>query len=73
MNMLIETDSRSRAVIRGHPDQRFLGQENSDGSLLLIPAVVMSEAQYEYNSSSELQELLQRAMSSPSVKRSRKR
>lgn len=73
MNMLIETDSRSRAVIPGHPDQRFLVQENSDGSLLLIPAVVMSEAQYEYNSSSELQELLQRAMSSPSVKRSRKR
>lgn len=73
MNMLIETDSRSRAVIPGYPNQRFLVQENSDGSLLLTPAVVMSEAQYEYNSNSELQELLHRATSSPSVKRSRKR
>jgi hypothetical protein len=47
--------------------------ENADGSLLLEPARIVSEAQYEFHRSSELQSLLSRAMSSPTVKRSRKR
>jgi hypothetical protein len=70
---LIETDGRSRAVIPGHPNQRFVVQENADGSLLLQPAVVVTEAQREYDTSPELRELLARATSSPTVRRQRQR
>jgi hypothetical protein len=35
----IETDEFSSVVLPGYPNQRFLVQENSDGSLLLKPLV----------------------------------
>jgi len=73
VSTLIETDSRSRAVLPGHSNQRFLLQENSDGSLLLIPARVVSEAQHDYDTDPELQALLSRAGASKTVKRSRRR
>lgn len=74
MSMLeVVTDDRSRVVLPGHPKQRFLVQENSDGSLLLQPARVVTEAQLEYEESPELQDLLTRADASPTVQRSRRR
>jgi len=72
VSILIETDSRSRAVIPGHQNQRFLVQENSDGSLLLQPATVVSDAQREYDTNPELRALLAQAAASPSVRRSRR-
>ena len=68
---MIETDARSRAVITGHPNQRFLVYENADGSLLLQPAIVVSEAQHEYDTDPCLQELLTRASKSRTVRRTR--
>ncbi len=62
--MLVETDARSRVVIPGHSNQRFLVQENSDGSVLL---------QAEYDNNPELRELLARAAASPTVTRRRQR
>lgn len=73
MTSVIETDSRSRVVLPGHANQRFLVQEHEDGSILLQPAVVVSEAQFEYDSNLELQELLARAAKSPTAKRSYQR
>ncbi len=73
MTILIETDNRSRVVIPGHGNQRFLVQENADGSLLLQPAVVVTEAQHEYDSDPTLVELLARATAAPTVRRSRRR
>jgi hypothetical protein len=73
MTIVIETDNRSRVVLPGHANQRFLLQEHEDGSILLQPAVVVSEAQREYDSSPELRELLARAVKSPTTKRSYKR
>ena len=73
MSLLIETDARSRVVIPGHPNQRYLLQENSDGSILLEPARVVSEAQYEYDNTPELRELLTRAANSGYVTRRRQR
>ncbi len=73
MAILIETDARSRAVLPGHSNQRFLLQENEDGSLLLQPARVVSEAQAEYDGDPYLQVLLTRAAHSGTVRRSRKR
>ncbi len=70
---LIETDDRSRVVLPGHPCQKFLVQENSDGSVLLLPARVVSEAQAECDESPELRDLLARAATSRTVRKSRKR
>jgi hypothetical protein len=71
--MLIETDARSRVVLPGHPDEKFLVRENSDGTILLMPARIVTEAQYEYDESRELRDLLSRASSSPTVRKSRSR
>jgi hypothetical protein len=60
-------------VLPGHSNQRFLMQENSDGSLLLIPARVVSEAQHEYDTDPELQALLSRAAGTGTVRRARTR
>ena len=70
---LVRTDDRSRAVLPGHPNQLFQVQENDDGSILLQPARVVTEAQAEYDESPELKELLGRAMTSPTVARRRSR
>ncbi len=70
---IVESDSRSRIVLPGHPNQRFLLRENADGSLLLQPARVVSEAQREYDTTPELQDLLARAAKAPTVRRSRHR
>jgi hypothetical protein len=73
MALTVETDDRSRVVLPGHPNQRFVVRENADGSLLLQPARVVTEAQQEYDSDPELRELLSRAAASPTVRRARRR
>ena len=73
VSTLIETDGRSRAVIPGHRNQRFLLQEDEDGSLLLQLASVVTDAQLEYDSDPELRALLARAAQSSTVHRSRQR
>ena len=69
---VIETDNRSRAVLPGHPNQRYLMRENDDGSILLQPARVVTEAQLEYDESPELQALLSRAAHSKTLRRRRR-
>jgi hypothetical protein len=73
VSILIETDGRSRAVIPGHMNQRFLLRENEDGSILLQPASVVTDAQLEYDGDPELRALLARAAQSSTVHRSRQR
>jgi hypothetical protein len=73
MDTFIETDARSRVVLPGHPEERFIVQENEDGSLLLQPARVVTEAQAEYDSDPELRDLLARATKSSTVRRTRSR
>jgi len=73
MAITVETDDRSRVVLPGHPNARFVVRENADGSILLQPALVVTEAQHEYDSDPELQELLARATASPTVRRARLR
>ena len=70
---LVQTDARSRVVLPGHPDRRFLLRENSDGSILLEPVRIVSEAQAEYDATPELQDLLARATQSKTVRRLRER
>ena len=73
MIVVIETDSRSRVVLPGHSNERFVVQENEDGSLLLQPASVVTEAQLEYDNDPELRALLTRASQSSTVHGSRRR
>ena len=70
---LIETDGRSRVVLPGHPNEKFLVIEQSDGSLLLQPAVVVSAAQAEDDNDPDLRDLLDRAMALKTVTRRRTR
>lgn len=72
-SMMVETDTRSRVVLPGHPNQRFMVRENADGSLLLQPARVVTEAQHEYDTDPELRELLARASASRTVRREYRR
>jgi len=69
---IVSTDARSRLVLPGHPNQMFLLRENPDGSLLLEPASVVSEAQEQYDADPELRALLERALASPTVRRRRR-
>jgi len=71
--LMIETDDRSRVVLPGHSNQRFIMQENEDGSILLQPALVVTEAQLEYDNDPELRALITRAAGSPTVRRTRSR
>lgn len=73
MNRTIETDGRSRVVLPGRSNERFLVQENPDGSLLLQPVKVVSVAQLEYDDDPHLRDLLARAGQSATVRRSRSR
>lgn len=68
----VSTDDRSRVVLPGHPNQTFLLRENADGSLLLEPAAVVSEAQSVYDQDPALRELLERAQASATVRRRRR-
>lgn len=70
---LVQTDAGSRVVLPGHPDQKLQMQQNEDGSILVQPARVITEARAAYHASPELQELLGRAMASPTVQRRRSR
>lgn len=69
----VETDGRSRAVLPGRPNQRFVMRENADGSLLLQPAQVVTDAQHEFDTDPELRSLLARAAASPTTRRARAR
>lgn len=69
----VETDSRSRAVLPGRPNQRFLMRENADGSVLLQPAQLVTDAQHEYDTDPTLRDLLARAAAAPTVPKNRAR
>ena len=60
-------------MLLGRPNERFLLRENEDGSILLQPATDMTEAQYEFQSTPELQDLLARATAAATVRRGRRR
>jgi hypothetical protein len=73
MGILVETDGRSRVVLPGHSNQSFVMRENADGSILLEPARVVTDAQHDYDTDPELRALLERATTSPTVRRTRAR
>jgi hypothetical protein len=73
MGILVETDGRSRVVLPGHSNQSFVMRENADGSILLEPARVVTDAQHDYDTNPELRALIERATASKTVRRTRSR
>ena len=68
----VETDERSRVVLPGHSNSRFIMEELPGGAILLQPAVIVSTAQLEYLTTPELRELLTSAAASKTVRRPRR-
>jgi hypothetical protein len=69
---VLQCDSRGRLVLSGRANEMFLVRENSDGSILLQPATVVSAAQAEYDGDPSLRELLEHAAASDTVSRDRR-
>ncbi len=63
-DQLIETDSRGRASL-GRPDRRYLLREESDGTLILEPAVVMTELERRFLANAALQAQIDYARQHP--------
>lgn len=66
---LIELDDRRRASLGkvGHPEhRRYLAHEEADGTVILRPAVVMTEAQARFWANPQLVERIQQGMDDPS-------
>jgi len=71
--ILVETDSRGGVILPGHPSQRFVMRVNADGSILLEPADVATQAQSEFDTDAGHRDLLARTGASPTTRRSRQR
>ena len=75
-DVLIELDDRRRVSLGrvGRPEhRRYLVHEEPDGTLVLHPAVVMTETEARLMANPELVERLEQAMSDPSTLVSRGR
>jgi len=53
--VLLETDQRGRLTLPGVIKRRFLARTEDDGTIILEPAVVMSEAEHKFLANAELQ------------------
>jgi hypothetical protein len=53
-DQIVETDSRGRASL-GRPGRRYLMHEESDGTLVLEPAVVVTELERRFLANAALQ------------------
>jgi hypothetical protein len=76
--ILIELDDRRRASLGrlGRPEhRRYLGHEEEDGTIVLVPAVVIPESQARLLANPELVAQLERAVAEPEsrVRRGRPR
>jgi hypothetical protein len=69
-DVLIELDDRRRVSLGkvGRPEhRRYLVHEESDGTLVLHPAVVLTETEARLAANPELVERIERAISDPST------
>jgi hypothetical protein len=74
--MLIELDDRRRVSLGrlGRPEhRRYFATEESDGTIVLIPAVVMTETEARILANPVLMAQIERTMTDPSTRRTRVR
>lgn len=74
MDQIIDTDARGRASL-GQPNHRYLMHEESDGTLVLEPAVVITELERRFLANTEVQEQIAYARAHPEqrIRRSQRR
>ena len=71
-DQLVETDARGRASL-GKPGGRYLMHEESDGTLILEPATVVTELERRYLANATLQAEIAHAREHPEQQRPRPR
>lgn len=70
-NVLIEVDERRRLSLGrvGRPEhRRYLAHEEPDGTVVLVPAAVVPEAQLRLLENRELVEQIERAVTNPETR-----
>jgi len=70
MDVIIETDSRGRASL-GRPGKRYVMHEDADGTLILEPAVVITELERRFLANAALQAQVDYARDHPSERKAR--
>lgn len=70
-DQIVETDARGRASL-GRPGRRYLLHEESDGTLVLEPAVVVTELERRFLSNAALQAEIAQARKHPEERRPRR-
>lgn len=73
-DVLIELDTRRRVSLGkiGHHD-RYLAHEEPDGTLILEPAVVMTQAERDYYANPEIVRSVEDSRARPELNRPRRR
>ncbi|HEX3828979.1 MAG TPA: hypothetical protein VHV82_17090 [Sporichthyaceae bacterium] len=69
---IVETDKRGRASL-GRPGQRYLMHEQADGTLVLEPAVVITDMERRFLANAQLQAEIEQARAHPEERVARKR
>jgi hypothetical protein len=70
-DQIVETDARGRASL-GRPGRRYLMHEESDGTLVLEPAVVVTELERRFMANAALQAQIEDARKHPEKRRPRR-
>jgi hypothetical protein len=68
---MIEVDGRNRVTLPGKAHRRYLLHEQPDGTVILVPAVVMSELEATYLANPDLQARIEYARAHPEDARPR--
>lgn len=68
---MIEVDGRNRVTLPGKAHRRYLMHEQEDGTVILEPAVVLSELEASYRADPEIQAKVQHGRSHPEQRRPR--
>lgn len=69
-DQIVETDARGRASL-GRPGRRYLMREEPDGTLVLEPAVVVTELERRFMANAALQAQIEYARQHPDQRRAR--
>jgi len=68
---IVDTDARGRASL-GRPSRRYLMREEADGTLILEPAVVVTELERRFMANAALQAQIDYARAHPEQRRARR-
>jgi hypothetical protein len=71
-DQIVETDARGRASL-GRPGRRYLLHEESDGTLVLEPAVVVTELERRFLANAAVQAQIEYAKAHPDERIKRRR